>query len=140
MLLGLFDERLAQRDVGRHEVLAALLREQARVGGHLVVAAAARVQACARIADVRDERALNGHMDVLVVDVEGELPRLDALLHALEPAHDGIGVGLRDDARRSQHGRVRLRAGDILRIERLVNRQRGAEALRELAHVLREPA
>ena len=54
MRLGLLDERLAQRDVGRHEVLAALLREQARVGGHLVVAAAARVQARARIADVRD--------------------------------------------------------------------------------------
>ena len=79
-------------------------------------------------------------MDVLVVDVERELPRLDALLHAPEPARDGVGVNLRDDARLRQHGRVRLRAGDVLRIERLVNRQRGAEALRELAHVLREPA
>ena len=43
--LGLPDERLAQRHVRRHEVLAALLGEQARVGGHLVVAAAAGVQA-----------------------------------------------------------------------------------------------
>ena len=121
--LGLRDERAAQGHVRRHEVAAALLGEQARVGGHLVVAAAARMQARPRVADVGDERALHGHVDILVVDVEREIACLDARLHAIEPVDDGRGVRL-DDARLRQHARVRLRPGDILRVQRLINRQR----------------
>ena len=78
VVFGLLDQRVAQHHIGRHQVLAALLGEQARVGGHLVVAAAPRVQARAGVPDVLDERPFHRHVDVLVVDVEGERARIDA--------------------------------------------------------------
>ena len=61
-------------------------------------------------------------------------------LDAVEAGRDGVGVLLRDDALRRQHARMRLGAGDVLRVERLVHRQRRAEALRERVRSLGEPA
>ena len=45
-----------------------------------------------------------------------------------------------DDALRSQHARMGLRPGNILRVQLAVDRKRRAEALRELADVLSESA
>ena len=137
---GLHHERAAQREVGPHEVGAALLGEQARVGGHLVVAAAPRVQSRARIAHALDERAFHRHVDVLVIHIEGEPPRLDIRFDAVEAGCDGVGILLRDDALRRQHARMRLGTRDVLRVQRLVHRQRRSEALRERIRSLGEPA
>ena len=98
------------------------------------------MQARASLADVGDERLLDGHVDVLVVDIELEFARIDALLDAIEPRNDGLDVRGADDALCAEHARMRLRPGDVLSIQLLVNGQRRAETLRELRDVFREPA
>ena len=126
--------------VGGHQVARTLLGEQARVGADLVVAAAARVKTRARVADFGGEHALDGHVDVLVVDVEREVARLDLALDTLKARVDLVGILLRDDALVREHRCMGARACDVLRVELLVDGKRCAEALRELAHALFESA
>ena len=78
VLLGLSDERLAQRRVRGHEVGRALLGVQARIGGHLVVARAARVQPRARVPDASRQLRLDGHVHVLaLLHIKGKRAGLD---------------------------------------------------------------
>ena len=79
-------------------------------------------------------------MDVLVVDVEREVARLDLALDAQKARVDLVGILLRDDALAREHRRMGARACDVLRVELLVDGKRCAEALRELAHALFESA
>ena len=79
-------------------------------------------------------------MDVLVVDVEREVARLDLALDTLKARVNLVGILLRDDALVREHRCVGARACDILRVELLVDGKRCAEALRELAHALFESA
>ena len=135
VLLGLLNERMTQRNVGVHEVMRALFRKQTRVCCHLVVAASSGMETCARIADVRRQSSFDGHVNVFIVDVEREVPRLYAILHALETGINGISVFVRNDADLRQHVRMRFRSGDILSIQSLVDRQGSAKALRKFAYV-----
>ena len=129
---GLGDERLAQGDVGGHELAGATLGVQARVRGHLVVARAARVQPSPGIPHAAGQLRLDGHVDVLAFHhVEGKLTGFDVGQNALEPLCDGLGIGGRDDALGGQHGGVGDRAGDVLGVEPLVHGQRRPEALGE---------
>ena len=115
-----------------HEAVRELFGVVARVGGHLVVAAAACVQAPARRADGLGQLALDGHVDVLVGDVELETAVLDAGGDAVEPGLDGIHVLGRNDAAGPEHARVRLRAGDVAFPHGAIHGQRGAEGLGEV--------
>ena len=133
------DERLAELDVCGHQVRATRFREQAGVGDDLVVARTAGMQARAGFADIGDKRLFDGHMDVLVVDVEDELPRFDAGLYAVEARHNQIDVIGGNDALGPQHARMGFRPGDILRVQRLVDRQRRTESLGEFGNVFSEP-
>ena len=140
VLLRLRYERLAQLNVRGHKIARPLLGEQARISADLVVAAAAGVQPLAGIADALGEHAFDGHVDVLVVDVEREVSRLDLALDALKACVNLVGILLRDDALVREHRCVGARTCDILRVELLVDGKRCAEALRELAHALFESA
>ena len=77
-------------------------------------------------------------MDVLVVDVEREVARLNAVFDVVEAPLDKSNVIFRDDTLLTKHTRMGLRSRDILRVQRLINWKRGAEALGELADVLGE--
>ena len=73
-------------------------------------------------------------MDVLIVDVEGEVAGVDILLDGSQALGDRLLILGADDALCGQHLGVRLGAGDILLIEMLVDRQRRTKLLRDLGH------
>ena len=114
MLLGGLYERMAQGDIRLHEIGRTLFCKQARIGDYLVVARTAGMKTGAGFADIGNERLLDGHVDVLVVDVKDEFARLDALLYAVETRHDEFHVFEGNDPLCSQHARMRLRSGDVL--------------------------
>ena len=140
MVFGELDQHAAQLVQVIHEPIAQVLREQARIGGHLVVARTARVQPRARLADVLREHLLDGHVDVLVVYVEDEIACINRALDIVETRADGLRILLRNDALRGEHRRMRLRPRDVLLVHRLIDRQRSAVFLRELAHAFLEPS
>ena len=140
VLVGRVEQDAAQLDVAGEELLAEVLGEQADVGGHLVVAGAARVEPAAGRADRAGERALHGHVDVLVVDVPGEGALLDLGGDVGEARVDrGLVLG-GDDALLGEHARVRAAAGDVVGRHVLVDLEARAKLLRELIHALLEPA
>ncbi len=87
---------------------------QADIGGHLVVAAAAGVQAFAGVADQRGEAFFDIEVDIFVLQRPGELAALDFVAHLPEPALDVGEVIGADDALARQHPGVRQRAADVL--------------------------
>ena len=139
VLLGSVEQDAAQRHVAGDQVVAEVLGEQADVGGDLVVAGAARVEARAGGADVAREGALDGHVDVLVVDVPDEGAVRDLAGDALEARIDGGLVVGRDDALLGEHARVGAAARDVLGGHGPVDLEARAELLRERVHALLEP-
>ena len=133
-------QRATQLHVGLHKPLGERLRGKPGVRGDLVVAGAARVQALACLADPTRELALDRHVDVFIVDVEGEVPGIDVRLDGREPLLDPLGVLPADDALVGQHGRMRLGSGDVLLGQVPVDRQRRAELLGRGGDARLEPA
>ena len=134
ILLGGIHQHMTQLQVGLHELLGQCLDAQARIGRHLVVARTAGVQALARLADAARQFALNGHVDVLVVDIKGKVASIDILLNLGQTLGNRLLVLGADDALCGQHLGMCLGTGDILLIEMLVDRQRCTELLRDLGH------
>ena len=125
---------MTQFKIGLHELLGQRLDAQTRIGRHLVVARTSGMQALASLADATRQLALDGHMNVLVVDVEGEVAGIDILFDSGQAFGNRLLVLGTDDALGRQHLGMRLRAGDILLIEMFVDRQRRAKLLRDLSH------
>ena len=73
-------------------------------------------------------------MDVLVVDVEGEVSGIDVLLDSTQALGNRLLVLGADDTLCGQHLGMRLGTGNILLIEMLIDRQRCAKLLRDLGH------
>ena len=140
VLLGDVEKHTAQGAVALHEVGAQFLGVEADVRRHLVVAAAARVQARARRADVAREGALHGHVDVLVVDVPGKVAVGNLARNVGQAGVDGLLVGLGDDALLGEHLGVGAAAGDVLLCHGLVHLEGRAELLREGVDALLKPA
>ena len=65
---------------------------KSQVGGYLVVAAAAVVQPLGRLTDELAQPPLDGHMDVLVLLMELELPLLKLRSDVLQPLQDSCQV------------------------------------------------
>ena len=138
--LGDVEKNAAQGAVAGEQLVAELLGEQADVGGNLVVAGATGVQAAAGRADRAGERALDGHVDVLVVHVPDKGPVLDLAGDVGEAGVDrGLVLG-RDDALLGEHAGVRAAAGDVLGGHVLVGLEACTKLLRELVNALLEPA
>ena len=140
VLLGDVEKHTAQGAIAPHEVRAELLGVEADVRRHLVVAAAARVQARARRADVAREGALHGHVDVLVVDVPGKVAVGNLTRDVGQAGVDGLLVGLGDDALLGEHLGVGAAAGDVLLRHGLVHLEGRAKLLREGVDALLKPA
>ncbi len=134
VLLGRIHQHMAQLKIGLHELLGKRLDAQARIGRHLVVARTSGMQALTGLTDATRQLALDGHMDVLVVDIEGKVAGIDILLDSGQALGDRLLVLGTDDALGGQHLGMCLRAGDILLIEMLVDRQRRTKLLRDLGH------
>ena len=134
------DQHAAQAQVRLHQLLAKRLGRQARIGRDLVVARATGMQALARLADPPRELGLDRHMDVLVLDIERELARIDQPLDLVQAPVDRAEVVTGDDALRGKHAGVGARPRDILPIQVLVNGQRCPERLRRGVHAALEPS
>lgn len=98
VVAGLGVNHATQRTVLGKQLVEQVFRMQTRIGGNLVVTRAARVQARARNANVFDQRFLDGHMDIFVVDVELEAALSDLVLNLDQTHLDFVEVGLGDDA------------------------------------------
>ena len=134
VLLGRIHQHMAQFKIGLHELLGQRLDAQARIGRDLVVARTAGMQALACLADTTGKLALDGHMNVLVVDVEGEVAGIDILFDSGQALGNRLLILGADNALGRQHLGMCLRAGNILLIEMFVDRQRRAKLLRDLGH------
>ena len=92
------------------------------------------MQALTSLADATRQLALDGHMNVLVVDIEGEVAGIDILFDCGQTLGNRLLVLGADNALGRQHLGMCLRSGDILLIEMFVDRQRRAKLLRDLGH------
>ena len=134
VLLGRIHQHMAQFKIGLHELLGQRLDAQARIGRNLVVARTPGMQALAGLADAARQLALDGHMNVFVVDIEGEVAGIDILFDSGQALSNRLLVLDADNALGRQHLGMCLRAGNILLIEMFVDRQRRAKLLRDLGH------
>ena len=100
--------------------VAVVPQSQADVQRHLVVPAAAGVQAFAGVADAGGEGLLHEGMDVLGVGVDGEGAGGQVIRDGGQTAQNILAVLLRDDALLCQHGGVDAAAAHILRDHPLV--------------------
>ena len=110
---------------------------QAHVGGDLVVAAAAGVQALAGVARQLRQARLDVQVHVFQVELPLELARIRSPARSAPcPSGSPRRSAARDDALRRQHLRVRQRAFDVGLPQALVEEHAGGVALDQVAHGL----
>ena len=100
---------------------------EAQIGGHLIVAAAGRVEPAAGVAQPRRQGRLDMEVDVLLRDRVGEGAGVDLRPDLFEPRPDRLCLRRRDDPAGREHRRVGDRAVDVVIGQALVERH----ALRE---------
>ncbi len=108
MGLGLFGQRQLQVGELRVEFVDRIAHPEPEIDRHLVVARARRMQPARRLADDLLEARLDVHMDVFERAREFERPALDFARDLIQTPGDRRYVVLGQDARRAQHGRMRL--------------------------------
>ena len=121
------EQQLLQRGERRVLALGDAAQVQPHVGDHLVVAAAAGVQAGAGVADELREPALDGHVHVLVGVDRDERAGLDLAADGGEAVLDGLELVRAQDAGAEQRAGVRDRALDVLAPQAPVEGERAVE-------------
>ena len=102
---------------------------QANVGGHLIVARAAGVQALAGIADEGGEALFDIQVHIFVVQIPTEFAAFDFAGDLRHAAFDRGQIGGADDGLPGQHPGMGERAADVLRGHALVKKYRGRVTL-----------
>ncbi len=138
VLLGDVEQRLLQVDQQAADQVDLAAQPQAHVGGDLVVAAAAGVQALARVADQLGQARLDVQVHVFQIELPVELAGLDFLADLRHALLDGGQVGAPMMPWRGQHAGMGQRALDVGLPQALVEKHAGGVALDQLAHGLRE--
>src|SRR5690606_35721197 len=128
--------QLLQQIDGQVDLVA---QPQADIGGDLVVARTARVQALARVADQFDQALFDVEVDIFQVQRPGEAARADFFKDLLHAALDVGQVGGADHAHGGQHVGVGQRALDVEGRHALVEVDRGGVALDQVGNGLGEP-
>ncbi len=132
VLAGAVHQRAHQVGQGLLLRLGTAPHPQERVGDHLVVAAAARVQAATGVACDLGEATLDRRVDVLITGLEHEGAGFELGLHLPEAGVDGVGIGLRNDSPCPEHSGMRPRSADVLPPHALVHGQRRVECIERL--------
>ena len=127
-------ERLAQRGEQGHDAVELVAQPQAHVGGHLVVAAAAGVQALAGNAHALGQAGFDVQVHVFEVELPFKGARFDLLGDLRHAALDVGQVASADDALRGQHVGVRQRALNVGLPQAFVEKHAGGVALDQVAH------
>ena len=139
-LFGEVDQRAAELLQQHLDVVDGVAQVETDVGGDLVVARAAGMQALAGVADQRGEALLDVEVHIFEVNRPFELPGFDFLRHL---RHAALNVGQilgADDALLGEHLGVRQRAANVLPPHPLVEIDRGGIALDEVGNRLGETA
>ena len=109
--------------------VAVIPQGQADIQRHLIVAAAAGVQALACIADAGGQGLLHEGMHILGVGVDLQRTACQIVGNGGQPAEDVLAVLFGDDALLGQHGGVDPAAAHILRDHPLVKADGGVEVI-----------
>ena len=96
------------------------------------------MQLAAGLADQLGQARLDVHVDVFERGAERELAGLDLALDAVQAGEDGVALRRAHDAGLREHRRVRLRPRDVLRVQPLVEADRGVYLLHERRRALGE--
>ena len=118
----------------REDAVDRVAQPQADVGGDLVVAAAAGVQAFAGVAHQLRQARLDVQVHVFQRQLPFKRAALDFGADGAHPALDGGVIELGNDALGGQHFGVRQAALDVGRGQPLVEEHAGGVALHQLAH------
>ena len=131
------NRRLRLRDEGAAVVVEArqrglddVLDVEARIGGDLVVAGAARVEFAAEGADEFDQPPLDVEVDVLQLGAERERAVRKLGANGLQTADDGLLFLGSQDMGAGKGARPRNGAGDVIRRQPPVKRQGGEKGCR----------
>jgi hypothetical protein len=122
----------------QQDVVNRIAQVKADVGGHLVVARSAGVQALAGVANERGQALLDVEVHILEVDRPFELAGLDFFGDDGHAALDVGQVGGGDDALFGQHAGVGERTADVLAPHALIEIDRGGVAFDEVGNRLGE--
>ena len=126
-------------DVGLQSV-AVVPQGQADVQCHLIVAAAAGVQALAGIADAGGEGLLHKGVHILGIGVDLQFAGGQVIRDGGQTVEDILTVLFRDDALLGQHGGVNAAAAHILRDHALIKPDGGVEVVHAGIHGLGKTA
>ena len=139
VLTGLFADHLDElHDVALQHV-AVVPQRQADIQRHLIVAAAAGVQALARVADAGGEGLLHKGVHILGVGVDLQCAGSQVVGDGSQTVEDILAVLFGDDALLGQHGGVDAAAAHILRDHALVKADGGVEVVDAAVHRLGKP-
>ena len=134
VFLGNIDQRFLQVGEQAADEVDFAAQPQAHVGGDLVVARAARVQALAGVAHELGQARLDVQMHVFEVELPFERAGFDLGGDLRHAGFDGFVVGAGDDALRGEHVGVGQRAGDVGQPQALVKKHAGGVAFDQVAH------
>ncbi|MNM67171.1 hypothetical protein D3C81_786910 [compost metagenome] len=134
VLFGQVQQRAAQGAQQADDVVDLAAQPQADIGGHLVIARAARVQALAGVANQRGQAGFDIQVDVLEVELPLERAGLDLATDLRHATLDLGAVRLGDDALLGQHGRMGQRPRDVEQRQALVEEDRCGVALHQVGH------
>jgi hypothetical protein len=129
--------QLAQQDIDAIDGVADVELE---VGGDLIVAAAAGVELAADVAEPRDERGLDVHVDVFQLGAEGEGAALEFGEDVVEGRRDLVAFAGGEQTDVGQHAGMGLRAADVDLGEAGVEADRFGERLDQLVGGGGEPS
>ena len=119
--------------------VAVIPQGQADIQRHLIVAAAAGVQALACIADAGGQGLLHEGMHILGVGVDLQRTACQIVGNGGQPAEDILAVLFGDDALLGQHSGVDPAAAHILRDHALIEPDGGVEVVDAAVHRLGKP-
>ena len=111
-------------------------REELHVRGHLVVAAARRMQAAARVADKFDKPVLDVHVDVFEGGIHLALAAFELARHLLQAGDDFLGIIGSDKPHLGQHAGMGLAAAHVVAQEATVEIHAGIQGRRRFVHGL----
>ncbi len=131
MRLGLVDQGALQVLQLADRPVAGPAHPQPEIQRHLVVARARRMQTPGRRSDELRKAGLHIHVNVFEFLPEGKGSGRQLRLDRGQALLDRGGVRRRDDPGGGQHGRVRARAGDVLRRQAPVEADRHIDRLHD---------
>jgi hypothetical protein len=134
VLLSLFDECRLEIGELRLETRDRIEDEEARVGSHLIVAAAPGVQLARDRADEFTQAAFDGGVDVFVTRLRGECAECEFLFDLCQTFQQRVAFGLADEIGARERTRVRATTANVHLVQSPVEAKRRVEVRKAIVH------